>query len=430
MIRSRIRMRTAALASVLLTIAIVPGLSTASGTKAKKDGPGKDNPRGNKPNNHKARDLSKGNTMFVVPYAHLDTQWRWAYPQVIREFIANTLHRNFDLIDKYPNYCFNFSGSRRYEMMKEYYPAEYEKLKGYIAAGRWFPAGSSVDEGDANVPSAESLVRHVLYGNRYFRHEFGVASDEFMLPDCFGFPYALPSVLAHCGVKGFSTQKLTWNSANGIPFKVGTWEGPDSKSIVAALDPGGYGSRVTEDLSQNTSWLARIQNTGNISGAYVDYKYYGTGDTGGAPTADSVNWVEKSIGGDGPITVVSAHADELVKSLTPEQIKDLPHYKGELLLVEHSAGSVSSEAMMKRWNRKNEQLADGAERASVTAAWLGGAPYPSRRLYNAWDLVLGSQMHDMLPGTSIPKAYEFSWNDFLLAQNQFAAVETDAVGAV
>ena len=88
-------------------------------------------------------------------------------------FIANTLHRNFALFEKYPNYVFNFSGSRRYEMMKEYYPQDYEKLKTYIAQGRWFPCGSSVDENDANVPSAESQIRHVLYGNHYFRDEFG-----------------------------------------------------------------------------------------------------------------------------------------------------------------------------------------------------------------------------------------------------------------
>src|SRR6266513_901281 len=93
---------------------------------------------------HGPRDLSKGNTMYVVPYAHLDTQWRWAYPQVIREFIANTLHRNFELFEKYPHYVFNFSGSRRYEMMQEYYPQYYEQLKKYIAQGRWFVCGSSV----------------------------------------------------------------------------------------------------------------------------------------------------------------------------------------------------------------------------------------------------------------------------------------------
>ncbi|MBX3120464.1 MAG: chitobiase/beta-hexosaminidase C-terminal domain-containing protein [Fimbriimonadaceae bacterium] len=376
------------------------------------------------------RDFSKGNTLYVVPYAHLDTQWRWAYPQVIREYIANTLHDNFKLIDKYPNYVFNFSGSRRYEMMKEYYPAEYARLSQYIKDGRWFPCGSSVDEGDANVPSGEALVRQVLYGNQYFRREFGIDSKEFMLPDCFGFPYSLPSILVHCGLKGFSTQKLTWGSANGIPFKVGVWEGPDGKSIVAALDPGAYVGDVTEDLSQNTSWLARIQNTGKQSGAYVDYHYYGTGDKGGAPNESSVQWVEKSIAGTGPIKVVSTRADEMFTLMKPEQIAKLPRYKGELLLTEHSAGSITSQAYMKRWNRKSELLADSAERASVAAMWLGGAAYPTDRLYQAWDLILGTQMHDMLPGTSIPKAYEFCWNDYLLAMNKLGAITEDAVGAV
>src|SRR6185295_18719821 len=90
-------------------------------------------------------DLSKP-TLFVVAYAHLDTQWRWCYPQSIREYIPATLHVNFDFFKKYPNYVFNFSGSRRYQMMKEYYPEDYARLKAEVAAGKWFPCGSSVDE--------------------------------------------------------------------------------------------------------------------------------------------------------------------------------------------------------------------------------------------------------------------------------------------
>ena len=375
-------------------------------------------------------DLSQGNTLYLVGYAHLDTQWRWSYPQVIREFIPNTMHNNFRLFEKYPDYVFNFSGSRRYEMMKEYYPDDYLKVKQYVKAGNWFPCGSSVDEGDANVPSAESLVRHTLYGNHFFRREFGIASQEFMLPDCFGFPYALPTVLAHCGIQGFSTQKLTWGSAIGIPFPVGVWQGPDGKGVVAALDPGSYAAGFNEDLSQNTSWLARIQKTGTQFGSFVDYHYYGTGDRGGAPDEGAVSWMEKSIVGPGQIKVVSSKADEMVKALTPDQIAKLPRYKGELLLTQHSAGSITSEAYMKRWNRKNELLADAAERASVAAQWLGGVSYPTKRLYDAWDLVLGSQMHDMLPGTSLPIAYDYCWNDELLALNQFGAVTQDAVGSV
>lgn len=75
-------------------------------------------------------------TLYVIGYSHLDTQWCWSYPQVIREFIPNTLHQNFTLFDKYPDYTFNWTGSNRYRFMKEYYPEDYARLKKYVAAGR------------------------------------------------------------------------------------------------------------------------------------------------------------------------------------------------------------------------------------------------------------------------------------------------------
>ncbi len=375
-------------------------------------------------------DLTKP-TLYVVGYAHLDTQWRWSYADTIREYIPNTLRDNFKLFEKYPHYVFNFSGSRRYRMMEEYYPEDFAKLKGYVDKGQWFPCGSSVDENDANVPSAESLVRHVLYGNKYFLAKFGVASDEYMLPDCFGFPAALPSVLAHCGIKGFSTQKLTWGLAIGKPpFPVGVWEGPDGRSVIAALDPGAYVGQVKENLAESNGWGQRIKATGEKSGVFVDYHYFGTGDTGGAPDEKSVAKVEESVNTAGPIKVISGPADAMFKAISPEQRSRLPVYKGELMLTEHSSGSISSEAYMKRWNRKNELLADAAERASIAAAWMGGRPYPSQKLEDAWYLLLGSQMHDILPGTSLPKAYDYSWNDEVIAANQFGTILADAAESV
>ena len=122
-----------------------------------------------KPNAYVAPDLTKQRTLYVVGYAHLDTQWRWEFPQVISEFLPKTMRLNFDLFEKYPHYIFNFSGANRYRLMKEYFPADYAKVKQYVAAGRWFPAGSSGEEGDVNSPSPESIIRQVLYGNEYFR---------------------------------------------------------------------------------------------------------------------------------------------------------------------------------------------------------------------------------------------------------------------
>ena len=196
-------------------------------------------------------DLSKQPTLYVVGYAHLDTEWRWEYPQVINEYIRKTMEDNFKLLDRYPHYVFNFSGANRYRFMKEYFPDDFRRLKQYVNQGRWFPAGSSMEEGDVNAPSAEAIIRQILYGNEWFRRELGRASAEYMLPDCFGFPASLPTILAHSGVKGFSTQKLVWGSSatgggpesrertpEGTPFNVGVWVGPDGESVLAGLNPG------------------------------------------------------------------------------------------------------------------------------------------------------------------------------------------------
>jgi alpha-mannosidase len=439
--------------------------------------------------------LAKEPTLYAVAYAHLDTEWRWEYPQVIQEYLTKTMRNNFALFEKYPHYIFNFTGANRYRLMKEYYPSDFERLKAYVAAGRWFPAGSSMEEGDVNSPNAESIIRQILYGNNWFRKEFGVASDEYMLPDCFGFPASLPSILAHAGIKGFSTQKLSsgWQPAphvggpnspeqtpSGIPFNVGIWEGLDGRTVIAALNPLSYGSQVTYDISktpppppgpdpsltaqQNQArergqedWAKRIQINGALTGILADYHYVGTGDVGGSPNESSVSLMEAittrskaslpplfQFGsqsglpstppvqvGDGPVRVVWSKADQMFKDILNCCATDrMPRYKGDLELINHSAGSLSSQAYQKRWMRKNELLADAAEKASVAAEWLGGRSYPRERLNNAWTLVMGGQFHDLLPGTATPKAFEFAWNDDVIAMNQFAGVLSGATNAV
>lgn len=375
-------------------------------------------------------DLARQPTLFEVGYSHLDTEWRWSYPQVISEFIPNTVNQNLPLFQKYPHYVFNWSGANRYRLMKEYYPADFEKVRQAVAAGHWWPAGSSWEENDVNVPSSESLIRQLLFGHDFFEREFGTESDEYLLPDCFGFPASLPSVLAHCGIRGFSTQKLSWGSAVGIPFNVGEWIGPDGNSVIAALNPESYVTEVKDNRSQSAKWLKRIRDDGTKSGVFADFTYFGTGDRGGAPDEKSVQMVEQAVESNGPVRVVCARANEMFDSITDTEKARLPKYKGDLLLTEHSTGSLTSEAYMKRWNHENETLADAAERASVAAWLLDAAPYPHDKLNHAWQLVLACQFHDMLPGTCLPKVYQYCWNDEIIAMNSFAEVLRDAVGAV
>src|SRR5206468_5356576 len=109
---------------------------------------------------------AKEGTLYVVATAHLDTQWLWTIQDTIREFVPRTLRDNFALFEKYPDYVFSFEGAFRYMLAKEYDPAEYAKLKEYVASGRWRVAGSAIDAGDTNIPAPESLIRHALYASR------------------------------------------------------------------------------------------------------------------------------------------------------------------------------------------------------------------------------------------------------------------------
>lgn len=376
--------------------------------------------------------LQTNKVLYTVANSHLDTQWNWTIQSTIYPYLSNTLYGNFAHFTNYPSYVFNFEGAFRYRLMREYYPEEYETLKHYIAAGRWRVAGSVVDAGDVIVPSPESLFRQILYGNRLYQQELGKTSTDIFLPDCFGFPYSLPSIAAHSGLKGFSTAKLRWGSAIPFPFQnIGRWIGPDGASVIAVIEPGAYDSAITENLATSTNYLGRIERMAGATGLNVDFRYFGTGDIGGAPNPAYVDWLEKSIALGGPIKVLSAGADDLFRDLTPEQVNRLPTYQGELLMRVHGVGCYTSHSEMKTYNRRNELWGDAAERAAVIADWLqGGGTYPQERLTKAWERFLWHQFHDDLTGTSIDAAYNFSWNDELLSLKDFASEQTLVVGVL
>ena len=250
-------------------------------------------------------------------------------------------------------------------------------------------------------------------------------------------------------------QKLEQVEASGQPF--------DQKDLqefnmLRSQQQGFAKVQQDRDLERyQGDWAARVERNGKVSGVYTDYHYFGTGDIGGAPDEESVKRLEAIVThgraglppegyfsfpgqpspewpavtlGDGPVHVISSRADQMFLDITPSEAAGLPRYTGEMELTNHSAGSLTSQAYQKRWLRKEELLADAAEKASIGAEWLGARPYPLDRLNNAWTLVMGGQFHDLAAGTATPKSYEFAWNDDVIAMNQFADVLSDATEAV
>lgn len=371
--------------------------------------------------------------VYMVSNAHLDTQWNWDVRTTISEYIPATMHRNFKLFRMYPQYTFNFEGAVKYAWMKEYYPNDYQLVKQYIDEGRWHISGSSWDATDPNLPSAESFIRNIMYGQRFYRSEFGRTSGDIFLPDCFGFGLSLPAVAAHCGLIGFSTQKLQWRNNpfyndSKVPFPIGLWEALDGNRIMMAVDAQAYSKKYKyHDLSEDKELKKMVKQ----SGLGFAYRYYGTGDIGGSPEVESVRTVCDALDADGSLQILNSTSDAIFYDHQPYSAHpELPVWKGELLMDVHATGCYTSQAAMKLFNRRNEMMAGAAEQSSVAAHFLGVQPYPAESFAAAWKRVIWHQFHDDLTGTSIPRAYEFSWNDELLSLGQFSDMLSGSVDAV
>ena len=372
--------------------------------------------------------------IYTVATSHLDTVWSWDLEESIDQYIYDTLVDNFRLFEKYPDYIFNFEGSYRYELMEEYYPELFGKMKDYIAQGRWNVCGSAFENGDVNVPSPEALFRNILIGNSYFRNKFGKTSCDIFLPDCFGFGWALPSVMKHANLKGFTTQKLSWGSAYGTPFDIGRWRGVDGNEVFASIKMFSY-SRAFKQLRQWDLLQEKLKDNEKYDFNWTAV-YHGTGDRGGAVKEESCVVLEKEIkeNESSDIEIFAGRADQIYidmeEKLSDEQKEKLPVWENELVMTEHAVGGYTSRVMSKRWNRRAEELADMAERGSVMGDWLGTYDYNKEALTRSWKRVLSHHFHDDMPGTSCQRVYKRSWNDLYVSMNQFQQEIEGAVSSV
>lgn len=380
----------------------------------------------------------KDKKLFFLSNSHLDTQWNWTVKTTIGEYIKNTLTNNFDHFDnsETSNFNFNFEGAIHYMWAKEYYPEYYARLKNYIKQGRWNIAGGSIDANDVNIGSAESQIRNFLYGQNFFMNEFGQRGGrDIMLPDCFGFPWSLPTVAAHCGMKYFHTNKLSWNSAyayNKLP-RYARWIGTDGSELLAVLKTNPYDDheKFRKDMSSDSEMTNEINSNNTTYGIPAALKYVGPrSDRGGGLDKETAVWLSKSVDGTGPQSVAINSSTEMLDQIFHMGYDKLPTINHGLPMRAHGVGGYTSRCMLKFWMRKGELLGSAAEGASVAADWLKTLPYQQSTLSNAWIRLLWHQFHDDIPGTCINEAYRYSVNDQLLNQLDFSRTLNNAVGAV
>ncbi len=370
-----------------------------------------------------ARNGDGQHNLSAVGHAHIDTAWLWPLAETRRKCIR-TFATAVRYMADYPAYRFACSQAQQYAWVKEMAPGLYERIKAQVAAGRFIPAGGTWVEMDCNIPAGESLARQFLYGQRFFRQEFGLVCRELWLPDAFGYPAQLPQIMHLAGIRYFLTTKLSWNQFNQLPANTFLWEGLDGTRVLTHFPPlDTYNAMATvADVVKSSA------NFRDHERARESYLVFGLGDGGGGPTLAMLEQLRRMEDVDGLPRVEMRPPQDFFRRCEAD-IQEPTVWSGELYLELHR-GTYTTQARTKRANRQSELLLRDAEFLGAIAACVKGLSYPGAELERLWKLVLLNQFHDIIPGSSIAEVYRDSAAQYEEVLTTGAALRQHAVEAL
>jgi alpha-mannosidase len=332
--------------------------------------------------------------LSAVGHAHLDTAWLWPLDESRRK-AQRTFSTQVRLIDAYPEHVFCASQAQHYAWIREHDPALWDEIRERVARGRWAPVGGTWIEPDCNLPSGESLARQFLHGQRFFERELGRRCTELWQPDVFGYTGQLPQLMREAGIARFLTQKLSWNRFNPPEHHTFTWQGLDGSEVLTHFPP--------HDTYNAEATVAELRRGVRV---YHDHDrtrdsllVFGHGDGGGGPTDEMLERLRRARDLRGLPRTTLRHPQAFFDRLEAGAA-ELRTIVGELYF-EYHRGTYTTQAALKRGNRRCEGALHDAELLAAVAARLGRAPYPRAELAEAWRVLLVNQFHDILPGTSI-----------------------------
>ena len=337
---------------------------------------------------------AKDYSMLFVAHAHIDMNWMWRFDETVA-ITLDTFRTMLDLMAEYPRFTFSQSQASVYRLVERYDPAMLEAIRQRVHEGRWEVTASTWVEADKNMPSGESMARHLLYTRRYLQGLFNLADGAFGMdfePDTFGHSRNVPEILADGGVRYY------YHCRGDNRSLLYRWQAPSGRSILVYREPLWYLGYVDPGLSLYAPAFC------SQHGLKTMMKVYGVGDHGGGPTRrdlerviDMDSWPVFPRFRFGTFSEFFGEVEGVASSLPVET--------EELNFV--FTGCYSSQSRIKKGNRLGEAALYEAESFSALAAASGGA-YPAESFSNAWKNVLFNQFHDIITGSGTIDTREYA----------------------
>jgi alpha-mannosidase len=339
----------------------------------------------------------------MLGHAHLDLAWLWPQSETW-DVAQRTFESVLKLQQEFPKLIFCHSTPALYAWIESHRPDIFTAIQQQVVAGRWEVVGGLWVESDLNLINGESIVRQVLYAQRYVLEKFALVSTVAWLPDSFGFCATLPQILKQGGIEYFVTQKLRWNDTTEFPYSAFWWRSPDGTELFSLMSaPIGEGIDPIKMASYACDWETETSLQDSLW-------LPGVGDHGGGPTRDILEiaqrWQQSPFFPRLEFTTAESYLQHIssIPPSPPLPLSPSPLWEDELYLEFHR-GCYTTHADQKLWNRHCEGLLYQAELFAALATVSYGVRYPKAELEAAWKKVLFNQFHDILPGSSIPQVY-------------------------
>ena len=340
-------------------------------------------------------ELAKSYTLILSGHAHIDMNWMWSYQETVAATLA-TFRSICNIMDEYPRFTYSQSQASVYRIVEQYDPELMERMKKYIREGRWEVVATSWVESDKNMPSGESLLRHIEYTRNYLRSVWGVQDfDIDFVPDTFGHAATIPEIDSFGGVKYM--YHCRGNNRDEFLYR---YRAPSGREIFCLREPNWYNAGITPHIASDLMEIVK-----KSSGLKVGMVLYGVGDHGGGPTRrdveramDMMTWPIYPTIRFGGLRDYFREAEKIREKL-PVVAEELNYF---------APGCYTTQSRIKRGNRRAEAAFYDAEALSALAGRCAGYRMSEGQVEQAWRDVLFTHFHDILTGSCVQDSREYA----------------------
>ena len=351
--------------------------------------------------------------VHMASHAHIDMNWKWGFHETATITIE-TYRTMLDMLREYKDFIFSSSQAATYKIIEDYFPEMLDEIREMVKEGRWEIAVSTWTEPDRNMPSGESMARHILYSKKYMNELFGIPPGDLKFdlePDTFGHNLNTPEILIRGGVKYYFLSR-GYNSEH-----IFNWRSPSGASILVFREPYSYNSSVQPKFFADLPMFCKAYDVD------LYLKLYGVGNHGGGPTRRDIERIIDIQGWPVMPTLIFSSYHRFFTEL--EAHKDKFNYVDQELNFIFT-GCYTSQTRIKMANRIAEARLYESEVLCSASNLLGGRDYGGM-FRKAWEKTLFNHFHDIIPGTGVTETREHALGLF---QETMAHVNANSAAAL